>query len=131
MDEDEIINEPDSVPEEELRRWRSNRAELRDLLSDGEWHKNYELAEAGGLSFHGSLYALRQQGWIIETKYIKRGLWEYRLVAKGEPRPKPRMSEREARIARLYLLAAEESFGHEATERLRETLPEGVWPSAS
>ncbi|MDX6590848.1 MAG: hypothetical protein QOJ13_44 [Gaiellales bacterium] len=126
MDEDDTWREPDSIPETELRRWRSNRAALRELLSDRQWHKNYELAEAGGLSFHGSLYALRQQGWLIETRYILPGLWEYRLTGRGEPRAKPKMSEREARIARLYLSAAEAAFGSEAARQLQEMLPDDV-----
>jgi hypothetical protein len=130
MEQDKDLDNLD-IPSGELSRWRSNRQALRELLADRQWHKNHELAEEGGLSFHGSLYALRQQGWLIEARYIRRGLWEYRYTGQGEPRAKRKLTEREARIARLYLAAASAVFGAGAGDKLREKVPDDVWASAA
>ena len=131
MEPREQTFEPASMPQEERERLRSNRQALRDLLGDGEWHKNWECAQVGGLSFNGSIYALRCKGWIIETRYVRRGEWEYRLTGKGEPRMKRRLTTKEDRITREYLLAAEELFGDDASERILSLVPPDIRPQAA
>ena len=55
------------------KRIRSRKEALLDFLSDGAWKANYQCAEAGGISYHCALYALRTEGWVIETRRVKGG----------------------------------------------------------
>jgi hypothetical protein len=109
---------------EDLSRLRGQRGKLMELLLDGKWHPNYECAEAGGLSFNDSIFAFRQEGWIIESRYEKGGVWEFRLVGKGEPRTghKP-MSRPQRVVAGHYMHAITESFGEDAASEIRAALP--------
>jgi hypothetical protein len=83
------------------RRLRGQRGRLFDLLSDGRWHSNTECALVGGLSFNGAIYALRQTGWLVESRYLSPGAWEFRLTGRGEPR-KPRMNHFHRHVVRRY-----------------------------
>jgi hypothetical protein len=67
-------------------RLRTRKAALLDLLGDREWHPNYELMKVGGLSFNSYLYQLRNEGWQIESRRIRGGVREQRLIGRGNPR---------------------------------------------
>jgi hypothetical protein len=109
---------------EDLNRLRGQRGKLMELLLDGKWHPNYECAQEGGLSFNDSIFAFRQEGWIIESRYKKGGVWEFKLVGKGERREGHRpMSRPQAVVAGHYMHVISEHLGHEAAESVREALP--------
>lgn len=109
-------------------RLRGQRRRLFDLLSDGKWHSNADCALVGGLSFNGAIYAMRQKGWIVESAYIRRGVWEFRLTGRGEPR-KPRMNHFHRHAVRQYTKAIVEVCGDEATlEAIHARVPEWMVP---
>jgi hypothetical protein len=105
-------------------RLHGQRGRLFDLLSDGKWHSNADCAMIGGLSFNGAIYALRQKGWIVESRYISRGEWHFRLIGKGEPR-KPRMNHFHRHIARRYTEAISAICDEATLEAVHARLP--IW----
>ena len=105
------------------RRIRSRKEALLDFLSDGEWHPNYECARVGGISWHCSVYALRNEGWIIEPRPVKGGVWEYRLSGRGQDRLLAlKLSNPQRRVADEFLLGVRKAYGDAGVERLREHL---------
>ena len=108
----------------DLARLRGQRGALLELLTDEEWHPNYECAGVGGLSFQCSIYAFRREGWIIESRPKKGGIWEYRLVGKGDPPPHPAMSRPQRLIAGHYLYVIETEIGSEAASKVQNAVPE-------
>jgi DNA-binding HxlR family transcriptional regulator len=64
---------------------------VRDLMLDGEWRTLGLIAQITGApeaSVSARLRDLRKCGYLVERKYIKRGLHQYR-VTKAEPAPIP------------------------------------------
>ena len=108
----------------DLARLRGRRGALLELLLDGCWHPNHECAEVGGLSFNDSILAFRKEGWLIESRHVQRGRWEFRLVGKGEPPAghKP-MSRPQALVAQHYMHVITTKLGAHTAARIREALP--------
>lgn len=102
-------------------RLRGKRSDLLALLLDKQWHSNHECADVGGLSFHGSLHALRKQGWKIESRYLGPGRWMYKLTGKADPK---QMNGEQRRIARAYAAAIESACGVGALESVVGQLPD-------
>ena len=101
-----------------------NRGALLELLGDRKWHPNYACAAAGGLSFGGSLHALRCYGWLIDSRFIRRGLWEYRLTGKGPPRPRRTgLSGPQERVAEAYETAIVAITDNAALGQVRAEVP--------
>ena len=108
---------------DDLARLRGKRGDLLELLLDELWHPNYRLAEVGGLSFNCSIAALRREGWLIESRPKSHGVWEYRLVGKGDP-PPPKMSRPQAVISEHYVDAIRRTLGGDALSVVKKELPE-------
>jgi hypothetical protein len=66
------------------KRILSRKAAFLDFLLDRKWHPNWRCAEVGGLSFNSYLYQLRQDGWEIESRHVRGGVWEQRLIGKRD-----------------------------------------------
>lgn len=49
------------------------------MLSDGRWHSNGELAQISP-RYGGYLHTMKKLGQDFETRHVKGGLWEYRLI---------------------------------------------------
>ena len=110
---------------EDLARLRGRRGELLELLLDERWHPNHECAEIGGLSFNDSIFALRKEGWIIESRFVKKGLWEFRLVGKGEPPTgHKQMSRPQHLVAAHYMWLIANKLGFSQATEIRTLLPE-------
>jgi len=103
-------------------RVRTRRAALLELLLDGEWHPNYECSRVGGLSFHCSLYELRKEGWRIESRHARGGVWEYRLVGRQEETVTDSLSlsRPQRRVAEGLLIAVRKAYGSTGLDRVRE-----------
>jgi hypothetical protein len=116
---------------EDLARLRGQRGKLLELLTDEQWHPNYECAEVGGLSFNDSIFAFRQEGWIIESRPKRGGVWEFRLTGKGDPPEghKP-MSRPQAVVAGHYMHVIEKSLGVPTATEIREALPDWMQTDA-
>ena len=108
----------------DLARLRGQRGALLELLIDERWHPNYECAEVGGLSFQCSIYAFRKEGWIIESRPKRKGVWEYRLTGKGDPSPHRPMSEPQVLVAGHYMHVIQTELGRSAAKKVRQALPE-------
>src|SRR3954471_3522642 len=105
------------------RRIRTRKQALLDLLLDREWHPNYECARVGGLSFHCSLYDLRQEGWKIESRKVKGGVWDFRLIDKTAAQKKRgELSSPQQRVADEFTLAVRKEYGDAGLERIRAHL---------
>lgn len=105
------------------RRILSRKKALFNLFSDRNWHPNYECARVGGLSFQGSIFAFRNAGWIIESRPMKGGVWEYQLRGKSaQPRAAPALSRPQRRVADEFLLGVRKAYGDAGVERLRRHL---------
>jgi hypothetical protein len=105
-------------------RIRTRRAALLDLLQDGQWHSNYELVKVGGLSFNSYLYKLRNAGWQIESRHIRGGEWQQRLVGKSEPRRREGLSRPQQRVADELAFAVRKVYGEYGWKRIaREFSP--------
>ncbi len=58
------------------------------VMRDGQWHQLWELNDVTGYpeaSISARLRDLRKPrfgGWIVERRYVSKGLWEYRLGGK-------------------------------------------------
>lgn len=110
---------------QDLSRLRGQRGKLMELLLDGHWHANHELADVGGLSFNDSIFALRGEGWLIESRHKKGGTWEFRLVGKGEPRQGHKEMSRPQRVvAGHYLHLISSILGQKAMRQILAELPE-------
>jgi hypothetical protein len=94
-------------------RIRTRRAALLDLLKDGRWHSNYELVKVGGVSFNSYLYKLRNAGWQIESRRVRGGIWQQRLIGKGEPRRREGLSRPQQRVADELALAVRKVYGED------------------
>jgi hypothetical protein len=105
-------------------RRRTRKAALLNLLRDGQWHPNYELAKVGGLSFNSYLYQLRNAGWQIEPRRIRGGVWEQRLIGSGDPRRRERLSRPQQQVADEFAIAVRKVYGEEGWKRVyREFSP--------
>jgi hypothetical protein len=116
------LSEAQALYYHDLARLRGQRGALMELLIDGQWHPNHECSEVGGLSFQCSIYAFRREGWIIESRWKKAGLWEYRLTGKGDPPPQ-RMSRAQRTVAARYSRAIEDEAGDEILAAVNDSLP--------
>jgi hypothetical protein len=105
-------------------RLRTRKRALLELLRDGHWHPNYELAKTGGLSFNSYLYQLRNEGWQIESRRVRGGVWEQRLVGRGSPRPRRGLSRPQQRVADEFAVSVQKTYGQEGWKRIsREFSP--------
>jgi hypothetical protein len=95
-----------------LKRLRGQRGTLLELLLDGEWHSNHKCASVGGLSFNDSIFAFRQEGWQIESRHVRGGRWEFRLLGKSAPTDghKP-MTRPQRLVATTYMTAIQQALG--------------------
>jgi hypothetical protein len=106
------------------KRIRSRKAALLDLLLDRKWHPNWRCAEVGGLSFNSYLYQLRQAGWEIESRHVRGGVWEQRLIGKRDTPSLSRdgLSRPQRRVVDDLTLAVRKVYGDDGLERIREVL---------
>jgi hypothetical protein len=104
-------------------RLRGQRRRLFELLSGGSWHSNSECSSVGGLSFNGAIYTLRQKGWIVESRYISRGKWEFRLVGRGQAR-RPRMNHFHRHAVRQYTDAIAKVCDASTLEAIQARVPD-------
>jgi len=123
-----MMNETDGLTEAQ-KNYQSDRARLRtrkmallELLQDGKWHPNYELATVGGLSFNSYLYQLRNAGWQIESRRIRGGVWEQRLIGRDNPRPRPGLSRPQQQVADEFSVAVRKIYGEDGWRRIRYQL---------
>ena len=124
VEEHRMLTEAQARYWEDEARQRGKRGELLELLLNGQWHPNYDCA-AITLCFHSVIYALRREGWLIESRHKHGGTWEYRVVGKTEPPPATqRMSTSQRRIARVYTEAITEQLGEEWLDQLLPWIPE-------
>jgi hypothetical protein len=101
------------------KRIRTQKAALLDLLQDRKWHPNYQLADVGGLSFNSYLYQLRLDGWIIESRLVRRGVWEQKLIGRGNPRrSRDGLSGPQQRVLEDFALAVRKVYGDEGWNRI-------------
>ena len=122
---DEPLWEAQARYYEDLNRQRGQKGLLLELLLDGKWHENRECASVGGLSFNDSLFSLRQEGWLIESRHVRRGTWELRLLGKAEPREGHKPLTRPQRVvANAYADAVCSTLGHEAFDQMVSQVPE-------
>ena len=120
----ETLSEAQARYYADLNRQRGNKGLLLELLLDGEWHANRDCASVGGLSFNDTLFCLRKEGWVIESRHVRGGTWEFRLTGKTEPDDSHRPLTRPQRlVARTYEKAIEEKLGAATLETVRGELP--------
>lgn len=122
---DDGLTDAQIIYYQDLSRLRGQRGKLLELLIDGEWHPNYQLAEIGGLSFNDSIYAFRKEGWAIESRPVGRGVWEFRLTGKTDPPTghKP-MSRPQVVVAAHYMHVITETLGAAAANKITNALPD-------
>lgn len=119
------LTEAQALYYDDLKRQKGQRALLFELLQDGKWHPNYECARVGGLSFNDSIFAFRQEGWIIESRRVRAGVWKYRLLGKEEPPTGHKPMTRPQRVvAGHYMHVVATELGDEAAFIIRDALPE-------
>ena len=119
------LTEAQTLYYDDLRRLRGQRGLLLELLLDGEWHPNYECAEVGGLSFNDSIFAFRKEGWIVESRKKKGGIWEFRLTGKGDPPEGHKAMSRPQRlVAAHYTHLLHRELGFATAMKIRRVLPE-------
>ena len=124
FEEHRMLTEAQARYWEDEARQRGKRGELLELLLDGEWYPNHECADIT-LCFHSVIYALRREGWLIESRHKHGGTWEYRVVGKTEPPPATqRMSSAQRRIARAYEDAIGDHLGDDALKKVLARIPE-------
>jgi hypothetical protein len=99
-------------------RLRTRKRILLDLLSDGDWHPNYELVKVGGLSFNSYLYQLRNAGWQIESRRIRGGVWEQRLIGRGNPRRREGLSRPQRQVLDECAIAVQKLYGEDGWKRI-------------
>ena len=101
------------------KRVQTRRAALLEFLMDGLWHPNYDCSRVGGLSFNCSLYALRKEGWDIESRHVKGGVWELRLRGKKPTTPLSQsLSGPQRRVANEFALAIKKAYGYSGSEQV-------------
>jgi len=116
---------------DDLSRLRGRRGFLMELLLDGEWHPNHELAEIGGLSFNDSIFAFRKEGWVIESRHRKGGTWEFRLTGKSDPPTGHKtLSRPQAVVAGHYMHVINKALGWRAARQVHALLPEWMQAEA-
>jgi hypothetical protein len=72
----------------ETKRRASNRERLLALLEDRREHNLEQMKNAGGYRYGARLKELRDQGYVVETRYNSRLGYSYQLLATpGERRP--------------------------------------------
>src|SRR5437588_12014862 len=114
----EFTSPDDAFHRDRVRRLTKKQA-LYDLLSDHEWHANYRCAEVGGVSFQGSIYKLRNEGWRIESRHSRGGIWEYRLTGRAEPGDRsPSLSGPQSKVAHGLLDGVQKVFGKDGVARV-------------
>lgn len=123
------LTEAQALYYDDLKRLRGQRGRLLELLLDGKWHSNHKCAFVGGLSFNDSIFAFRQEGWQIESRHVRGGRWEFRLIGKSAPRDghKP-MTRPQRLIATTYMTAVQQALGAEATEAVLKAIPTWMDP---
>jgi hypothetical protein len=118
----------DGMEQIERGRIRGRLRKLLDLLWDRGWHTNTECVAHAGHSFGGYLNRLRRHGWLIESRRVRGGLWEYRLTGKGPPLP-PRLSAAQKKTAWMFVGV----FGSRVTptefDGAVKELPDWLWRS--
>jgi hypothetical protein len=116
---------------DDLKRLRGQRGRLLELLLDGKWHPNHECASVGGLSFNDSIFCFREEGWQIDSRHVRGGHWEYRLLGKTTPRDTHKPMTRPQRlVATAYMTAIQESCGSEAKQAVLAAVPTWMRPIA-
>lgn len=116
--------EAQSLYYDDLKRQRGQRGRLLELLFDGLWHSNHECAEVGGVSYNDSIFALRQVGWVIESRRIKGGVWEFRLAGKADPPVGHKPLTTPQRVVVGHVLhVISETLGDLALVRVSKNLP--------
>ena len=118
------LTEAQALYYDDLKRLRGQRGALLELLLDGKWHANHECASIGGLSFNDSIFAFRQEGWIIESRHVRHGLWKFRLLGKAEPPSghKP-MTAPQRVVAGHFMHVITKELGDAAADALYQALP--------
>lgn len=120
---DDELTEAQKNYSSDQERMRTQKAALLDLLQDRQWHPNYELAEVGGLSFNSYLYQLRLAGWEIESRHVRRGVWEQRLIGRnGDPRAREGLSGPQKEVAHDFTLAVHKVYGDEGLRRIYQAI---------
>ena len=115
---------------DDLKRLRGQRGRLLELLLDGKWHSNEECASIGGLSFNDSIFAFRQEGWQIESRHVRGGRWEFRLLGKVAPRDGHKPMTRPQRfVATTYITAIQQTLGSEARDAVLKATPAWMHPA--
>lgn len=94
------------------------------------WFGEATVEASGEGSFHGAIYRLRRAGWIIQSRHIQHGQWDYRLTGKTDPPTTDRhMNQTEQRIAVAYTTAIRHAFGAPSLEDVLAHLPEWIHAS--
>ena len=124
LEEHRMLTEAQARYWEDEARQRGKRGQLLELLLDGAWYPNHECADIT-LCFHSVIYALRREGWLIESRHKHGGTWEYRVVGKTEPPPATqRMNSAQRRIAHAYEDAIGDHLGDDALKKVLARIPE-------
>jgi hypothetical protein len=96
---------------------------LLRLLSDGHWHPNYECSETAGVSWHCYLYSLRKIGWIIQSRRVKGGVWEYMLLGRGRQTQAPAaLSGPQQRVLTEVATAIRKIYGEQGVQQVAQRL---------
>jgi hypothetical protein len=123
------LTEAQALYYDDLKRLRGQRGRLLELLLDGEWHPNHKCASIGGLSFNDSIFAFRQEGWQIESRHVRGGHWEFRLIGKAAPADDHKPMTRPQRlVATTYMTAIQETLGSEAAASVNLLIPDWLRP---
>jgi hypothetical protein len=74
-------------------------------------------------SFNDSFFSLRRCGWIIESRRVRGGTWQFRLVGKNEKTPEHRpMTRPQQLIAKSYVAAIRKELGEDAVNLVTAAL---------
>ena len=124
MERTYTITEAQALYYEDLARQRGQRGRLLELLLDGAWHTNHECSEIGGVSHNDSFFSLRQAGWLIESRRIEGGTWQFRLAGKADPPVGHKPLTRPQRVVVGHVLhVISETLGDLALVRVSKNLP--------
>lgn len=125
MSESQPLTEAQLRYYDDLKRLKGRRGLLLELLLDGRWHPNHECAAVGGLSFNDSIFTFRKEGWVIESRHVRGGIWEFRLAGKADPPQghKP-MSRPQRLVAGHYMHVISQQLGLSASLKVRRAVPE-------
>lgn len=78
------------VEERDGKRLAKQQQTVRDVMLDGEWRTLRLIAQITGApeaSVSARLRDLRKAGYLVERKYIKNGLHQYRVLKAPPPEP--------------------------------------------